>query len=265
MELDTECAIPSIPGKSLSSTPLPTSFPHPLASSSTTAGPQGISTPWPGCSSSRKRSTGPTPRLPRPTCFGLMFSSPSISNPASTKSASERYRKFFIDDDLAAQTMHEDTGRLVALLELGITRQRLDSTHVFSNMACFGRTRLLGVTPEDRILFQSEGLRHEALSSSQYSKIRESSGREIGKGTNIAIGIEGAAPSPSGWVSSSLCVPRALLWAKGSQSVGLKTKACNWTQAASQCRCRVGDFGKLIRRDSLASGYDRTTLLLPAW
>jgi hypothetical protein len=58
----------------------------------------------------------------------------------------ERYRQQFIDDDLAAQTMHEVTGRLVELLELDITRQRLDSTHVFSNMASFGRTRLLGVT-----------------------------------------------------------------------------------------------------------------------
>jgi len=58
----------------------------------------------------------------------------------------ERYRKHFIDDDLAAQTMHEVTGRFVDLLELDITRQRLDSTHVFSNMANFGRTRLLGVT-----------------------------------------------------------------------------------------------------------------------
>ena len=58
----------------------------------------------------------------------------------------ERYRALFIDDDLAAQTMHDVTGRLVGLLELDITRQRLDSTHVFSNMATFGRTRLLGVT-----------------------------------------------------------------------------------------------------------------------
>ena len=42
--------------------------------------------------------------------------------------------------------MHEVTCRLVELLELDITRQRLDSTHVFCNMASFGRTRLLGVT-----------------------------------------------------------------------------------------------------------------------
>jgi hypothetical protein len=58
----------------------------------------------------------------------------------------ERYRQHFLDDDLAAQTMHDVTGRLVELLDLDITQQRLDSTHVFSNMACFGRTRLLGVT-----------------------------------------------------------------------------------------------------------------------
>lgn len=65
----------------------------------------------------------------------------------------ERYRKHFIDDELAAQAMHEVTGRLVELLELDITRQRLDSTHVFSNMANFGRTRLLGVTVK-RFLIQ---------------------------------------------------------------------------------------------------------------
>lgn len=58
----------------------------------------------------------------------------------------ERYRHHFLDDDLAARTMHAVTGRLVELLELDITRQRLDSTHVFSAMATFGRTRLLGVT-----------------------------------------------------------------------------------------------------------------------
>ena len=58
----------------------------------------------------------------------------------------ERYRKLFIEDDLAARTMHAVTARLVELLELDIGRQRLDSTHVFSAMACFGRTRLLGVT-----------------------------------------------------------------------------------------------------------------------
>lgn len=58
----------------------------------------------------------------------------------------ERYREHFLDNELGAQTMHAVTGRLVELLELDISRQRLDSTHVFSAMASFGRTRLLGVT-----------------------------------------------------------------------------------------------------------------------
>ena len=58
----------------------------------------------------------------------------------------ERYRKFFIEDDLAAQVMTDVTNQLVKELELEIDQQRLDSTHVFSNMASFGRTRLMGVT-----------------------------------------------------------------------------------------------------------------------
>ena len=41
--------------------------------------------------------------------------------------------------------MADVTARLVALLEITINRQRLDSTHVFSDMASFGRTRLMGV------------------------------------------------------------------------------------------------------------------------
>ena len=58
----------------------------------------------------------------------------------------ERHRKRFVEDELALQTMHDVTDGLVKLLDLDISRQRLDSTHVFSNMASFGRTRLLGVT-----------------------------------------------------------------------------------------------------------------------
>ena len=67
----------------------------------------------------------------------------------------ERYRAHFLDDDLAAQVMTDVTGRLVQLLDLDISRQRLDSTHVFSNMARFGRTRLLGVTVK-RFLVQAK-------------------------------------------------------------------------------------------------------------
>jgi hypothetical protein len=58
----------------------------------------------------------------------------------------ERYRALFLDDEAAGQVMQDVTDRLIDLLELDIAKQRLDSTHVFSNMASFGRTRLMAVT-----------------------------------------------------------------------------------------------------------------------
>ena len=58
----------------------------------------------------------------------------------------ERYEKLFVANDLAAETMARVTGKLVELLDLDVSRQRLDSTHVFSDMAVFGRTRMMGVT-----------------------------------------------------------------------------------------------------------------------
>ena len=57
----------------------------------------------------------------------------------------ERYINLFEDDDLAKSVMLEITVTLVELLELNIDKQRLDSTHIFSDMASFGRTRLMGV------------------------------------------------------------------------------------------------------------------------
>jgi len=57
----------------------------------------------------------------------------------------ERYIARFEDDELAKTVMADVTVRLVELLELKIDKQRLDSTHIFSDMASFGRTRLMGV------------------------------------------------------------------------------------------------------------------------
>ena len=57
----------------------------------------------------------------------------------------ERYQKLFRDDELATQIFHDVTTRLAELLELDISHQRLDSTHVFSQMASFGRTKLMAV------------------------------------------------------------------------------------------------------------------------
>ena len=57
----------------------------------------------------------------------------------------ERYRKLFTDDDLASRLFTELTITLTGLLELDVSKQRLDSTHVFSHMATFGRVRLMAV------------------------------------------------------------------------------------------------------------------------
>jgi len=58
----------------------------------------------------------------------------------------ERYTKLFVEDDLAADIFHRVTSTLIEALELDVSRQRLDATHIFSDMASFGRTRLMGVT-----------------------------------------------------------------------------------------------------------------------
>ena len=58
----------------------------------------------------------------------------------------DRYLERFEKNNLAKTIMADVTARLVALLEIKIDQQRLDSTHVFSDMASFGRTRLMGVT-----------------------------------------------------------------------------------------------------------------------
>ena len=71
----------------------------------------------------------------------------------------ERYRAYFLDNDLAAQVMNDITMKLVDELDLHIDQQRLDSTHVFSDMASFGRTRMMAACNK-RFLTQVQ--RHHA-------------------------------------------------------------------------------------------------------
>jgi hypothetical protein len=73
----------------------------------------------------------------------------------------ERYRAVFRDEAIAQDLMTRVTARLIELLELKVDKLRLDSTHVFSNMATFGRTRLM-MTVMRRFLIQIK--RHNAES-----------------------------------------------------------------------------------------------------
>ena len=56
----------------------------------------------------------------------------------------ERYQSIFVRNELAAEVMEHVTMGTVEELELDVSRQRLDSTHIFNDMAIFGRTRLMG-------------------------------------------------------------------------------------------------------------------------
>ena len=58
----------------------------------------------------------------------------------------ERYQKIIREDDLARKIFEDVTLKLINELELNIDIQRLDSTHVFSDMATFGRTKLMATT-----------------------------------------------------------------------------------------------------------------------
>ncbi len=57
----------------------------------------------------------------------------------------DRYLAIFRECDIAEKVFHDVTQALVEALEKDVSRQRLDSTHIFSNMAQFGRTQLMGV------------------------------------------------------------------------------------------------------------------------
>ncbi len=57
----------------------------------------------------------------------------------------ERYQQLFRDNDYAARVFDKVTTKLIDSLDLDVSRQRLDSTHVFSHMATFGRTKLMAI------------------------------------------------------------------------------------------------------------------------
>ncbi len=70
----------------------------------------------------------------------------------------ERYRQLFRELDLAAAVQERVTKALIEALELSVAKQRADSTHVFSDMAMFGRTQLMAVTVKR---FLTQVLRHD--------------------------------------------------------------------------------------------------------
>jgi len=95
-----------------------------------------------------------------------------------SKRTLERYINLFEEDGLAKATMDEITLKLVDVLGIKIDKQRLDSTHIFSDMASFGRTRLMGVAIK-RFLTQLK--RH---SKADYNTLDESLRNRYAPGVN---------------------------------------------------------------------------------
>ena len=91
-------------------------------------------------------SAGPPKRPSRFTSSGATSSRPQPRAASRSRLvASNADQKMFRDDELAISVFQDVTTRLAEKLELDITCQRLDSTHIFSHMASFGRTKLMAV------------------------------------------------------------------------------------------------------------------------
>ncbi len=90
----------------------------------------------------------------------------------------ERYITLFEEDNIAKATMDAITVKLIDLLGLKISQQRLDSTHIFSDMAGFGRTRLMGVAMKR---FLTQVIRHN---KEDYHSLEESLRQRYTPGVN---------------------------------------------------------------------------------
>jgi len=95
-----------------------------------------------------------------------------------SKRTLERYINLFEEDNLAKATMDEITTKLVEVLGIRIDKQRLDSTHIFSDMASFGRTRLMGVAIKR---FLTQVIRHN---KKDYILLEESFRNRYAPGVN---------------------------------------------------------------------------------
>jgi len=95
-----------------------------------------------------------------------------------SKRTLQRYLNLFEEDDLAKATMDKITTTLVEVLGIKINQQRLDSTHIFSDMASFGRTRLMGVAIKR---FLTQVIRH---TQKDYHSLEESFRNRYAPGVN---------------------------------------------------------------------------------
>lgn len=95
-----------------------------------------------------------------------------------SKRTLERYIRLSEENGVAKATMDAITVKLVEVLGIRIDQQRLDSTHIFSDMASFGRTRLMGVAIKR---FLTQVIRHN---KQDYRALDEQLRRRYAPGVN---------------------------------------------------------------------------------
>jgi len=113
----------------------------------------------------------------------------ALNLPRDNQSISERtvdnYRQLLRENEMAQDIFEKVTGEIIREMGLAIKKQRLDSTHIFSDMARFGRLKLLAVTVK-RFLTQLK--RHapqsyEALPEALRERYAASESRLFGMGS----------------------------------------------------------------------------------
>jgi len=153
----------------------------------------------------------------------------------------ERYRALFRDQGCAEVIMDRVTRQLVRLLTISVKRQRLDSTHVFSNMAIFGRTRLMQAAIR-RFLTQLK--RHDAdlfTAVPEELRLRHEPGNwEFGRGQESRITREQAAADMLWLIRRFETVPHLLNRTSFKDLVRIFNEQCELRQDKVTIREKVG-------------------------
>jgi hypothetical protein len=158
----------------------------------------------------------------------------------------ERHRALFIDDESAVKVMEALTGTLIEKLGLAIDQQRLDSTHVFSDMASFSRTHLMGVAVK-RFLTQVKR-HHEA----DYAALPEELRQRYAPSQAKLFGGKGQSPDDRLKTRQQVAEDMHALIARFADHAGLRDRSsykaivtifeqqCEVVEAKVQVRAKTG-------------------------
>ena len=156
-----------------------------------------------------------------------------------------RYLKIYIDDELAAGIMNDVTRQLVKDCEIKVREQRLDSTHIFSNMASFGRTRMMGVTVK-RFLIQVR-----RIASKVYDSLDKELIKRYTPGENKLFGGKGKSEEHRRLQRQQVAEDmHQLIMLFGDDSRFNKTKSYKMLEAVFYQQCEVKEEKVIIRKNT---------------